>query len=374
MCPYIDTQTMTQLVKTVSQLVKDVGAVDIMKELGFITLIAQQYSIDEDDLEKCLNDAISIPLKKPTPKAVVAAHKNPVAKPKTTTPKATTPKAATPKSTTSDVVSSSDGVTIDDYNEKAIVVRGDTKAIKEILKECGGKWNDKLRDGAGWIFSKTKRDDLCAKLTLEGIAYTDSCDVSSSTPLPKEVSTPQESVVFKALDETARKALTAALKQWEGKYNATTKCYTFDKKYRTKVDAVLKKHDAKYSIVDDKAPSKAAPSKTTTPKATPPKTAPVASVAIVKNEYGNLWDAKSGIVFEKEGNNLIAIGVQEGDEVLTLEDAHIAICKKRKWTFRTEDATTEEHDDQQDDTQDDPPPLDDALIEDNEAVGSDAEV
>jgi len=47
-------------------------------------------------------------------------------------------------------------LTVTDYSEKSIVVRGDgTKAHKEELKHLGGKWNSNLTNGApGWIFSK----------------------------------------------------------------------------------------------------------------------------------------------------------------------------------------------------------------------------
>ncbi|MCM1577066.1 MAG: antirestriction protein ArdA [Bacteroides sp.] len=43
-----------------------------------------------------------------------------------------------------------------DYSEKAFVVVGETKALKEQLKELGGRFNNRLTCGAGWVFSKTK--------------------------------------------------------------------------------------------------------------------------------------------------------------------------------------------------------------------------
>jgi len=49
-------------------------------------------------------------------------------------------------------------LSVQDYSDKAIVVRGDTKEHKENLKKLGGKYNPSLRDGdsrsPGWIFSK----------------------------------------------------------------------------------------------------------------------------------------------------------------------------------------------------------------------------
>ena len=47
-----------------------------------------------------------------------------------------------------------------DYSEKSIAVIGDTKNIKESLKEIGGVFNPRLRCGAGWIFSKKKMAEL----------------------------------------------------------------------------------------------------------------------------------------------------------------------------------------------------------------------
>lgn len=56
-------------------------------------------------------------------------------------------------------------VQIIDYSEKAIAVIGDTKPIKDQLKEIGGKFNFRLSCGAGWIFSKTKLPEIEKLLT-----------------------------------------------------------------------------------------------------------------------------------------------------------------------------------------------------------------
>ena len=46
-------------------------------------------------------------------------------------------------------------LTCTEYSEKAIVVRGEsTKKYIDQLTQLGGKYNDHLRGGAGWIFSK----------------------------------------------------------------------------------------------------------------------------------------------------------------------------------------------------------------------------
>lgn len=46
------------------------------------------------------------------------------------------------------------------YSEKAIAVIGDTKKIKNELKQLGGRFNFRLSCGAGWIFPKSKLSDI----------------------------------------------------------------------------------------------------------------------------------------------------------------------------------------------------------------------
>ena len=59
-----------------------------------------------------------------------------------------------------------------DYSEKAIAVCGDTKAIKDELKSLGGRFNPRLSCGAGWVFPKSKREQLTALLNGESVAVT----------------------------------------------------------------------------------------------------------------------------------------------------------------------------------------------------------
>lgn len=47
-----------------------------------------------------------------------------------------------------------------DYSEKAVAVIGETKAIKDQLKELGGSFNPRLSCGPGWIFSKKRLPEL----------------------------------------------------------------------------------------------------------------------------------------------------------------------------------------------------------------------
>lgn len=51
-------------------------------------------------------------------------------------------------------------IQIVDYSDKAIAVIGDTKPIKDQLKKIGGKFNFRLSCGPGWIFSKTKLEEV----------------------------------------------------------------------------------------------------------------------------------------------------------------------------------------------------------------------
>lgn len=48
------------------------------------------------------------------------------------------------------------------YNDKCVVLVGDTKSIKDELKQHGSKFNPYLSCGAGWIFSKKKAAKLAS--------------------------------------------------------------------------------------------------------------------------------------------------------------------------------------------------------------------
>lgn len=58
------------------------------------------------------------------------------------------------------------GLQIIDYSEKAIAIVGETRAIKETLKSLGGRFNNRLSCGAGWIFPKSKEATIKATLSL----------------------------------------------------------------------------------------------------------------------------------------------------------------------------------------------------------------
>ena len=51
-------------------------------------------------------------------------------------------------------------INIEKYSERAIVVRGEIGNYKDDLLNIGGKFNDRLRGGAGYIFPKTKENNV----------------------------------------------------------------------------------------------------------------------------------------------------------------------------------------------------------------------
>jgi hypothetical protein len=56
-------------------------------------------------------------------------------------------------------------IQIIDYSEKAIAVIGETRPIKDKLKELGGRFNFKLTCGPGWIFKKSDLAKITAALS-----------------------------------------------------------------------------------------------------------------------------------------------------------------------------------------------------------------
>lgn len=73
-----------------------------------------------------------------------------------------------------------------DYSEKAIAVFGDTKTIKEQLKELGGRFNPALNYNgekrAGWIFSKKKANEVRNLMASEKVEA-----VEELPALPEEI-------------------------------------------------------------------------------------------------------------------------------------------------------------------------------------------
>lgn len=56
----------------------------------------------------------------------------------------------------------SDGseLTFSDYNLNSLAVRGDKDSYHEIVKAMGGRWNSRMRGGAGWLVPKRNQQQL----------------------------------------------------------------------------------------------------------------------------------------------------------------------------------------------------------------------
>lgn len=83
-----------------------------------------------------------------------------------------------------------EGLEVVDYSDKAIAVFGDTKAIKEQLKELGGRFNPSLNYNgekrSGWIFSKKKADEVRNLMASEKVEA-----VEELPALPEEIYIPE---------------------------------------------------------------------------------------------------------------------------------------------------------------------------------------
>lgn len=57
-------------------------------------------------------------------------------------------------------------LTVVDYSSRSIAVQGNTRKYKEDLKKLGGTYNGRLKNGPGWVFPKSREDDV--KSFIEG--------------------------------------------------------------------------------------------------------------------------------------------------------------------------------------------------------------
>lgn len=57
-------------------------------------------------------------------------------------------------------LASNHSITINRYNERSLVVRGNTRAISEKLKNFGAKFNGCLNGGPGWIISNRQENQF----------------------------------------------------------------------------------------------------------------------------------------------------------------------------------------------------------------------
>lgn len=71
-----------------------------------------------------------------------------------------------PVKTTLKTVGNAGDLQLVDYSEKAVAIIGNTREYVEKLKELGGRFNGKLKCGAGWVFSKKREPELRAAFSL----------------------------------------------------------------------------------------------------------------------------------------------------------------------------------------------------------------
>jgi hypothetical protein len=80
-------------------------------------------------------------------------------------------------------------LTIVDYSDKAIAVIGDIITHSNELTDLGGLFNPKLKCGAGWIFSKKKRDVVQKYIDTGEVTLQTKQDYKSSAPSSSSSST-----------------------------------------------------------------------------------------------------------------------------------------------------------------------------------------
>lgn len=164
-----------------------------------------------------------------------------------------------------------------EYSAKSVAVIGDTKTHKDTLKELGGKWNSRLKCGPGWIYPKTKVEEIVKRMKKSG---------SSSPKLlkPKPLSPPILNQWDVSLRKTMQKAETTdkRIKMLENKVLILTECIslllgeetiaddllTFDANRLEKFQTMKKDH--KKEVWDKIFPKKSKVVKTTKPTPTSP--------------------------------------------------------------------------------------------------------
>ena len=104
---------------------------------------------------------------------------------------------------------------IDEYSEKAFVVRGDTKPYKDNLLNRRGKWNPNLKGGAGWIFSKRHLPTIKLFVDRVNRGMTPIPVLKKPTKLVDDIPTPSRK---RKAEETVRERYERKLrKEWEDK-------------------------------------------------------------------------------------------------------------------------------------------------------------
>ncbi len=163
-----------------------------------------------------------------------------------------------------------------EYSAKSVAVIGDTKPNKDALKELGGKWNSRLKCGPGWIYPKTKVDEIIKRMMRSGSS-------SPKTVKPKPSSPPMMNQWDVNLRKTMQKseATDRRIKMLEHKVLILTECISLLLGEETiaddlltfagPVDLPLMKKDHNEKVWDKILPKKTTVVKTAKPTTTPPE-------------------------------------------------------------------------------------------------------
>lgn len=76
---------------------------------------------------------------------------------------------------------------IKEYTDRSVAVQGDTHKYKEDLKKLGGKYNGNLKNGPGWIFPKSKLNEL-KTFAREGKRLVIDCEIKEEVVYKKKES------------------------------------------------------------------------------------------------------------------------------------------------------------------------------------------
>jgi len=93
-------------------------------------------------------------------------------------------------------------IQIIDYSEKAIAVIGETRPIKDKLKELGGRFNFRLTCGPGWIFKKSDLQKITAALSKPAAVQAPEPEEIPEEPTPEEAAQIEEVTTPTPLQET----------------------------------------------------------------------------------------------------------------------------------------------------------------------------
>jgi hypothetical protein len=85
------------------------------------------------------------------------------------------------------------------YNDKSFVVRGDRDKYGIILKKCNGRWNPRLKQGAGWIVGKQYENEI--KNIIQSLSKTDT-DRAKNNPITNEDHSKTSTDTESEVDET----------------------------------------------------------------------------------------------------------------------------------------------------------------------------